>query len=62
MASRNAPIQAPRDRGDADLWRFKRARQAQDLQAVRDGRVTQRQLTWFAGGKAKLLRLINSPY
>ena len=61
MDTRNASSQAPRDRGDAELWRFKRARQSQDLQAAREGRVTHRHLSWFAGGKAKRLRLIDSP-
>ena len=50
------------DVGDAELWAFKRRRQQQDFLAVSEGKVTQGQLSWFAGGKARKLRLIDSPY
>lgn len=48
--------------GDAKLWAFKRQRQKADLENARTGRVTQDQLSWFSGGKARHLKLINSPY
>ncbi|WP_234193018.1 MULTISPECIES: ParD-like family protein [Pseudacidovorax] len=48
--------------GDANLWAFKRQRQQQDIVAATDGRVTQAQLSWFSGGKAQSLKLIDSPY
>lgn len=48
--------------GDADLWTFKRQRQQQDIAAAADGKVTQAQLSWFSGGKARGLKLIGSPY
>ncbi len=50
------------DRGDARLWAFKRQRQQSDLENAQSGRVTQDQLSWFPGGKARKLKLINSPY
>lgn len=48
--------------GDADLWAFKRQRQQRDIAAAADGKVTQAQLSWFSGGKARGLKLIGSPY
>jgi len=48
--------------GEDDLWRFKRQRQEADLTALREGRVTQDQLSWFSGGKARRLKVIGSPY
>lgn len=48
--------------GDADLWAFKRERQRADMAGAEQGRVTQDQLNWFAGGKARRLKLIDSPY
>lgn len=48
--------------GDATLWAFKRQRQRADLENARSGRVTQDRLSWFSGGKARNLKLIDSPY
>lgn len=48
--------------GDADLWAFKRQRQQHDMAAAADGKVTQTQLSWFSGGRARGLKLIGSPY
>ena len=48
--------------GDADLWRFKRQRQQADFEQARTGHVSQSQLSWFPGGKARNLKLVNSPY
>ncbi|WP_295539570.1 hypothetical protein, partial [uncultured Pseudacidovorax sp.] len=48
--------------GDIDLWTFKRQRQQQDVSAAAAGKVTQAQLSWFSGGKARDLKLIGSPY
>ena len=50
------------DQGDANLWAFKRQQQQADLENARSGRVTQDQLSWFSGGKARDLKLDNSPY
>lgn len=47
---------------DAELWQFKRERQKADLRSARSGRVSQEQLSWFSGGKARRLELIGSPY
>jgi len=47
---------------DTALWAFKRAQQAQDVAQVQSGQLTGDQLSWFAGGKARDLRLIDSPY
>ena len=50
------------DAGDLDLWAFKRERQHRDLRAAASGQLTQEQLSWFSGGKARRLKLIDSPY
>ncbi|MGJ7498252.1 TA system antitoxin ParD family protein [Variovorax sp. RT4R15] len=50
------------EQGDARLWAFKRQRQQGDLENARSGRATQDHLSWFSGGKARNLKLINSPY
>lgn len=52
----------PKERGDDELWVFKRERQQRDIAAAAEGKVTQRQLSWFAGGKARNLKIIGSPY
>lgn len=54
--------QEHQDAGDGDLWTFKRQRQRHDLSAAAEGKVTQNQLSWFSGGKARDLKLIGSPY
>lgn len=54
--------QEHKDAGDGDLWAFKRQRQQRDMSAVSEGKVTQNQLSWFSGGKARDLKLIGSPY
>ncbi|HSI50977.1 MAG TPA: hypothetical protein VLA61_22155 [Ideonella sp.] len=59
---RNADAQEDGTASDAALWAFKRAQQARDLAQVQSGRLAGDQLSWFAGGKAKDLRLIDSPY
>lgn len=48
--------------GDAKLWAFKRERQRTDFENAKAGRVTQDQLSWFPGDKARNLKLIDSPY
>lgn len=48
--------------GDASLWAFKRQKQQHDIAAAAGGKVTQAQLSWFSGGKARGLKLIDSPY
>jgi ParD-like antitoxin of type II bacterial toxin-antitoxin system len=48
--------------GDADLWAFKRQNQLRDMASAAQGKVTQQQLSWFAGGKARGLKVIGSPY
>lgn len=69
MSSSRPPIEAnvlraalPKERGDVELWAFKRERQQQDMAAAAEGKVIQRQLSWFAGGKARDLKVIGSPY
>lgn len=69
MSSKRNSIEAsvlraalPEERGDVELWAFKRNRQQQDMAAAAEGKVTQRQLSWFAGGKARDLKVIGSPY
>ncbi len=55
-------LKSQAEAGDAKLWAFKRERQRADLAHARSGRITQDQLGWFSGGKARKLKLINSPY
>lgn len=47
---------------EQDLWAFKRQRQAKDLRSVRAGRQPAAAMSWFAGGKAKAAKLVDSPY
>lgn len=47
--------------GDSDLWKFKRQRQKADLASVRAGRLSQDQLSWFSGGKARRLKIFDWP-
>lgn len=54
--------EAPAEPGDAKLWAFKRQRQQADLATAQAGGLTQDQLSWFSGGKARVVKLVNSPY
>jgi len=45
-----------------EIWKFKRALQANDIANVRSGRLSGEQLNWFAGGLARQSRLVNSPF
>lgn len=47
---------------EEDLWAFKRDRQRKDIENMERGLLTQDQLSWFSGGKARNSRLIDSPY
>ena len=49
-------------RGDVPLWEFKRRWQKADLANLAAGQVTQDQLSWFSGGRARSLKIFNSPY
>jgi len=57
-----APRDAPAEAAEQDLWAYKRKRQARDLRSVQSGRLSGDALSWFAGGKAKAAKLVNSPY
>jgi hypothetical protein len=48
--------------GDANLWEFKRARQRADFEQAAAGLLSQDQLSWFPGDKARDLKLPDSPY
>ncbi|MEJ8854444.1 hypothetical protein WKW79_07685 [Variovorax robiniae] len=47
---------------EQQLWQFKRANQARDLENVRAGRIPGERMSWFSGGRAKAAKLIDSPY
>jgi hypothetical protein len=47
---------------EQDLWALKRQRQARDLRSVRAGRQPAAAMSWFAGGRAKAAKLVDSPY
>lgn len=47
---------------EKELWAYKRAKQARDIEMVRSGRATNDQMSWFSGGLAKGARAVNSPY
>ncbi len=47
---------------DHEMWASKRAQQAKDVDAVRSGRQTNADMSWFSGGRAKAAKLVDSPY
>jgi hypothetical protein len=47
---------------EQELWAFKRQRQALDLRSVSAGRQPAAAMSWFAGGKAKAAKLVDSSY
>jgi hypothetical protein len=47
---------------EADLWAHKRARQAEDLQAVESGAAGPASMRLFAGGRARKARIPGSPF
>ena len=44
------------------LWALKRQQQHQDLDSVRSGRQSAKSMSWFANGRARSAKLIDSPY
>ena len=55
-------LQATSKVGEDELWEFKRRRQRADLASVAAGRTSQDQLSWFSGGRARSLKIFDSPY
>ena len=47
---------------EAQMWAEKRARQERDLEAVRSGKVSGQQMSWFSDGWARTAKLVDSPY
>ncbi len=47
---------------ERELWAHKRERQARDLNNVHTGKLSNDDMSWFAGGKAKAAKLVNSVY
>lgn len=47
--------------GDAELWAFKRARQAEDMRNMELGLVSQRDLMWFTPQQAQQMKIPDSP-
>lgn len=47
---------------EQEIWAFRRARQKQDLENVRAGRLAPQSLSWFAPGRARAAKLVDSPY
>jgi transcriptional regulator with XRE-family HTH domain len=47
---------------ERELWAHKRERQARDLHNVHTGKLSNDDMSWFAGGKAKAAKLVNSVY
>ena len=58
----NSDLEETTAKDEKELWAFKRKRQAKDLRSVRAGRQPAAAMSWFAGGKAKAAKLIDSPY
>lgn len=47
---------------EQELWARKRERQRRNQVALSAGRVTEDQVSWFSGGRARACELINSAY
>lgn len=47
---------------EADLWAYKRAQQARDVEAIESGRATNAEMSWFTPAQAKGAKLVDSPY
>ncbi len=45
-----------------ELWKFKRDRQRADFASVKSGATSTDQMNWFAGGRARKAKLVNSPF
>lgn len=46
---------------EKEVWARKRARQTADIQTMKEGKVTQAQMSWFSAGRGKRLKAIDSP-
>lgn len=46
---------------EAALWAAKRDGQARDIAAIESGKATNASMSWFAGGRARRARAIDSP-
>ena len=47
---------------EKELWALKREQQSQDLESVRSGRRSASSMSWFANGRARNAKLVDSPY
>jgi ribosomal protein L19E len=47
---------------EQEMWAHKRKQQRRDLENLRAGRLTEEEMSWFSGGRARACRLLNSPY
>jgi hypothetical protein len=47
---------------EGELWASKRAKQQRDIESVRSGKCSASSMSWFANGRAKHVKLIDSPY
>lgn len=54
-------VPAPETMPEQETWARKRAHQTADIQAMKEGKVTQAQMSWFCGGRGKRLKAIDSP-
>ena len=46
---------------EQELWARKRARQTADIQAMKECKVTQAQMSWCSGGQGTRPKAIDSP-
>ncbi|MFC5607628.1 TA system antitoxin ParD family protein [Variovorax soli] len=45
-----------------ELWARKRKQQRQDVESVQSGRQSAASMSWFSNGRARTVKLVDSPY
>ena len=45
-----------------ELWARKRKQQRQDVESVQSGRQSPASMSWFSNGRARTVKLVDSPY
>ena len=58
-AERRKPLQVA---SENELWELKRKQQSKDVESVQSGRQPAASMSWFSNGRARKVKLVDSPY
>jgi predicted homoserine dehydrogenase-like protein len=62
LRSANPAQESAHPASEEELWALKRQQQSRDLDSVRSGQHSAASMSWFSNGRAKNVKLVDSPY